>query len=63
MPDLSQVLVPGTWLTLMGSVDTGDAMHAKVVGNEDDLSDSMKIFKTGLEGGNPADGEVGAQPD
>ncbi len=61
LPDPAHVIVAGTGLTHMGSADTRDAMHAKVAVNEDDLSDSMKIFKMGLEGGKPAEGEIGVQ--
>jgi hypothetical protein len=37
-------------------------MHAKLAGAET-LTDSMKMFRMGLEGGRPAAGEVGAQPE
>ena len=37
-------------------------MHAKLAGTEA-LTDSMKMFRMGLEGGRPAPGEVGAQPE
>jgi hypothetical protein len=37
-------------------------MHAKLAGAEN-LTDSMKMFRMGLEGGRPAAGEVGAQPE
>src|SRR3546814_20922452 len=36
-------------------------MHAKLA--SDDLSDSMKMFKLGLDGGKPAAGSVGVQPE
>jgi hypothetical protein len=63
LPDPSHVMVSGTGLTHMGSVETRDAMHAKVSADESDLSDSMKIFKMGLEGGKPVEGETGVQPE
>ncbi|ETD68026.1 GguC protein [Pelistega indica] len=60
-PDEAHCLVSGTGLTHMGSADTRNAMHAKL--NEDNLSDSMKMFKRGMEGGKPQDGELGAEPE
>ncbi len=63
LPDPSRIQVTGTGLTHTGSIETRDAMHAKVAGDEAELSDSMKIFKMGIEGGKPAPGEVGVQPE
>lgn len=60
-PDEAHCLVSGTGLTHTGSADTRNAMHVKL--NEDNLSDSMKMFKRGVEGGKPAKGEVGAEPE
>lgn len=61
--DPAHLQVTGTGLTHTGSADTRDAMHAKISGDEDDLSDSMKIFKMGVEGGKPKDGKLGVQPE
>jgi hypothetical protein len=52
----------GTGLTHLGSASARDAMHAKLAGTEA-LTDSMKMFRMGLEGGRPAPGSVGVQPE
>ena len=51
----------GTGLTHLGSADARDHMHAKA--HSADASDSMKMFRMGLEGGKPAPGETGVQPE
>lgn len=61
-PDPAHLHLTGTGLTHLGSASARDAMHAKLEGAET-LTDSMKMFRMGLEGGRPADGEVGAQPE
>src|SRR3546814_1835958 len=49
-PDPAHCLVSGTGLTHLGSADARDAMHRKVAEEgEAALSDSMKMFKWGLE--------------
>lgn len=60
-PDPAHCLVSGTGLTHTGSADTRNAMHTKL--NEENLSDSMKMFKRGMEGGKPTRGEIGAEPE
>jgi len=62
-PDPAHCLVSGTGLTHLGSAETRDAMHKKVAKAETDLTDSMRLFKLGIEGGKPAPGEVGVQPE
>ncbi|MDR9437969.1 MAG: GguC family protein, partial [Halomonas sp.] len=62
-PDPAHCLVTGTGLTHLGSADTRSAMHAKAQVSEAELTDSMRMFKLGVEGGKPADGETGAQPE
>ncbi|MCO7517505.1 GguC family protein [Pseudomonas guariconensis] len=61
--DPAHCLVSGTGLTHLGSAATRDKMHQH--GEQDDttLTDTMRIFKWGLEGGKPAAGEAGAQPE
>ena len=59
-PDPAHLLVTGTGLTHLGSAATRDKMHAL---KESELTDSMKMFKMGLEGGKPAAGAVGVQPE
>ena len=61
-PDPAHLHLTGTGLTHLGSASARDAMHAKLTGAED-LTDSMKMFRMGLEGGRPTAGEVGAQPE
>jgi hypothetical protein len=66
-PDPARCLVSGTGLTHYGSAATRDSMHRKLAAPAESLSDSMQMFKWGVEGGRPADGlEVGtpgAQPE
>ncbi len=62
--DPSRCLVTGTGLTHLGSAATRDAMHHKVHAQEESaLTDSMRMFKWGLEGGRPAAGAAGVQPE
>lgn len=58
--DPAHCLVSGTGLTHLGSAATRDKMHQQ---DEASLTDTMRIFKWGLEGGKPAAGTVGAQPE
>jgi hypothetical protein len=60
-PDSARVFLTGTGLTHLGSADARDKMHAKA--HSADASDSMKMFRMGLEGGKPADGSIGVQPE
>jgi hypothetical protein len=59
-PDPLHLHLTGTGLTHLGSAATRDSMHAKV--NAADASDSMKMFRMGLENGKPAD-LPGVQPE
>ncbi|MBD8064310.1 GguC protein [Devosia sp. PTR5] len=63
-PDPAHLLVTGTGLTHLGSAATRDAMH-KANGEKkaEELTDSMKMFRMGLESGKPAAGERGVQPE
>jgi hypothetical protein len=61
-PDPAHCLVSGTGLTHLGSAAARDSMHAKLTGTAE-LTDSMKMFKAGVEGGKPADGNPGMQPE
>jgi hypothetical protein len=60
-PDSARVFLTGTGLTHLGSADARDRMHAKA--HAADASDSMKMFRMGLEGGKPSHGQVGIQPE
>jgi hypothetical protein len=62
-PDPAHLQVTGTGLTHLGSAATRDAMHQKLAGGEATLTDSMKMFRMGLEAGKPRPGEVGVQPE
>lgn len=55
--------ITGTGLTHLGSADARDKMHEIAHGAEADVTDSMKIFRMGLKGGKPRDGEIGVQPE
>ena len=61
--DPAHCYVTGTGLTHLGSADTRDAMHKKIGGDVETLSDSMKMFRMGVEGGKPAPGVRGVQPE
>jgi len=60
-PEPARCHVTGTGLTHLGSAEARSQMHAKLAAG--DLTDSMRMFKMGLEGGKPADGGVGVQPE
>lgn len=62
-PDPAHCLVTGTGLTHLGSADTRSAMHAKTQVAEEELTDSMRMFKLGVEGGKPSDNAEGSQPE
>jgi hypothetical protein len=61
--DPAHCYVTGTGLTHLGSADTRDAMHKKIGGEVEALSDSMKMFRLGVEGGKPQAGSAGVQPE
>ena len=62
-PDPAHCFVSGTGLTHLGSAGTRDAMHVKLNDPGQVMTDSLKMFKLGLEGGKPEAGEIGAQPE
>lgn len=55
----TRCLVTGTGLTHKKSADNRQAMH----GAGAPVSDSMKMYQWGLEGGRPAPGEIGVSPE
>lgn len=59
-PDPAHLHLTGTGLTHLGSAATRDAMHQ---GATENMTDSMKMFRMGLDGGKPSAGQVGAQPE
>jgi hypothetical protein len=56
----ARCLVTGTGLTHKASAENRQAMHADKTAP---LTDSMKMYQWGLEGGRPAAGEIGAEPE
>lgn len=56
----ARCLVSGTGLTHRGSAADRQAMHAV---SEAELTDSMKMYRWGIEGGRPQPGEIGAAPE
>jgi hypothetical protein len=61
-PDAAHVMVSGTGLTHLGSAEGRDRMHRSIEAGEP-LTDSMKMFRLGLEGGKPEPGTTGVQPE
>lgn len=61
-PDPRRTWLTGTGLTHLGSADARDQMHdnSNVKGI---LTDTIRMFRLGLEGGKPIAGTVGAQPE
>ena len=61
--DSARCLITGTGLSHLGSAAARDSMHVKLKQDESQLTDSMKMFKWGLEGGKPAAGTIGVPPE
>ena len=62
-PDVYRCLITGTGLSHLGSAAARDSMHVKLQKEESELTDSMKMFKWGVEGGKPAAGKIGTPPE
>lgn len=60
--DAAHLILSGTGLTHLGSAEGRDKMHREAAASETQ-TDSMRMFLEGLEGGKPAPGEVGQQPE
>jgi len=56
----ARCLVSGTGLTHLGSAKNRSAMHGA---SDAELTDSMKMFRWGVEGGRPAAGKIGVAPE
>jgi hypothetical protein len=56
----ARCLISGTGLTHLGSARGRQSMHAAA---NEDLTDSMKMFRWGVEGGRPVDGAIGVPPE
>jgi hypothetical protein len=61
--DAAHLLVSGTGLTHLGSAEGRDKMHRAASQAPETLTDSMKMFLMGVEGGKPPAGEAGVQPE
>jgi len=61
-PDPAHLLVTGTGLTHLGSAESRDKMH-KDMADPAKQTDSMKMFKLGVEGGKPQAGQPGVAPE
>ena len=61
--DPAHCLVSGTGLTHLGSAATRDQMHQQADKGTAAMTDTMRIFKWGLDGGKPPAGQPGAQPE
>jgi hypothetical protein len=58
--EIARCLVSGTGLTHLGSARDRASMH---MAKEQELTDSMKMFRWGVEGGRPDDGQIGIAPE
>lgn len=61
-PDPTHLHLTGTGMTHLGSAAARDAMHKKPQA-EELITDSMKMFRMGIDGGKPEKGNVGVQPE
>ncbi len=59
-PDPAHMVVTGTGLTHLGSADARDRMHKAADETE---TDSLRMFRWGVEGGQPEAGAIGVQPE
>jgi hypothetical protein len=57
-----KVLVSGTGLTHLGSARERQAMHATPL-KEESMTDSMRMFEWGRQGGRPSAGQIGIAPE
>jgi hypothetical protein len=58
--EIARCLVSGTGLTHLGSARDRASMH---MAKEQELTDSMKMFRWGVEGGRPDAGKIGIAPE
>jgi hypothetical protein len=61
--DPAHMLISGTGLTHLGSADARDQMHKVTQAEGALLTDSMRMFQMGLQGGKPEPGTMGVQPE
>lgn len=60
-PERARCLVSGTGLTHFGSAASRDRMHAQTI--TENVTDSMRMFRAGVEGGRPEPHRCGAAPE
>ena len=58
-PDPYHQIITGTGLSHLGSASARNSMHTKLSKDESSMTDSMKMFKWGLEGGKPNTTDIG----
>jgi hypothetical protein len=58
--DMSRCMVSGTGLTHKGSAEHRSAMHKQ---SPAEVTDSLRMYRLGLEGGRPAPGKIGVPPE
>jgi hypothetical protein len=58
--DTSRCMVSGTGLTHKASAEHRSAMHKQ---SPAEVTDSLRMYRLGLEGGSPAPGKIGVQPE
>ena len=58
-----RVLITGTGLTHLGSMQSRDEMHSATEQTDETLTDSKRMFQMGLEGGRPEAGKRGVAPE
>lgn len=62
-PDPAHMLISGTGLTHLGSASARNAMHQKAESTDKSLTDSIRMFRLGIEQGKPMKGTSGIQPE
>jgi hypothetical protein len=65
VPDApSRLMIAGTGLTHLGSAKERQAMHlVDTAKTNENVTDSMRMFQWGIEGGRPAPGNIGIAPE
>jgi hypothetical protein len=62
-PEPARLFLTGTGLTHIGSAAARNNMHVAATSDGAGETDSMKIFRMGLDGGKPEAGKIGVQPE
>ncbi|HTV13703.1 MAG TPA: AraD1 family protein [Acidobacteriaceae bacterium] len=61
--DPRRVLVSGTGLTHLGSARERQAMHVSTPEEQEEMTDSMRMFEWGIQRGKPPEGTIGVAPE